>query len=467
MSTPTDPPPPARTREVDLGPAPAPLPLVLELPPAAPRQPLSGDAPVPPKPRGKGRPGRWLLGVAIGLVVLGAAAAAVLVWLLPWYVRRECVDEAAEHGVALTIDDVQIDGSGFRLIGVNATAAAVPGARAQAPEIEVETSGLRPEKMTVRRAELTLTGSSRTVNAAFTAWRASSKGGKGGEWAPTALVLDESRVVWTAPFAENARVEASNAHLDVTWGAPSATVHARSDNVVVMVPGGKLGPWKVDVDRAPGSSRLRVALDPGVPDACTVLVVGDGERTTSVDVVIPRSPLARLGVPPELLGLHGTALQTEATAHFGTQGAERADAVTKGGLYGIEASLPISLDVSWEGSATGDTKAGLDVKKARLAVGPMVGAVTGTLRTFDDGFRVDLAWTGGPVPCAAFDAPLGAGAPFDVAYQLRKLAEGVGLARVAGEVTARGVLAFDSRDLGASRVEFSPDIKCQVALFGQ
>jgi hypothetical protein len=171
-------------------------------------------------------------------------------------------------------------------------------------------------------------------------------------------------------------------------------------------------------------------------------------------------------VPPELVGLHGNALQAEATAHFGVIGAHGAEATSKGGIYGIEAGLPMALDVAWDGSASGDPRSGLDVKKARVAVGPLVGAMTGTLKTFDDGFRLDLAWIGTPVPCAAFEAPLGAGNPFDVAYQLRKLAEGVGLAKVAGEVTARGGLTFDSRDLGSARVVFTPEVKCQVALFG-
>ncbi|HEX3343363.1 MAG TPA: hypothetical protein VHS09_02270, partial [Polyangiaceae bacterium] len=81
--------------------------------------------------------------------------------------------------------------------------------------------------------------------------------------------------------------------------------------------------------------------------------------------------------------------------------------------------------------------------------------------------RVDLAWTASPVPCSAFEAPLGGGNPLDVAFQLRKLAEGVGLAKVAGDVGARGSLAFDSRDLGSARVDFKPEVKCQVALFGQ
>jgi hypothetical protein len=399
------------------------------------------------------------------LAVLGAGAVAFMVWVLPWLVRRECVQAAAAHGIALAIDDVALDADGFHLLGVVATAAALPGARAQAPQIDVTTSGLHPDRLTVHRAELTLTGSWTATEAALAAWRVSPQGGQGA-WAPATVVVDESRVVWQGPFAENARVEASNVRVDVSWpGGSAATVHARSDSVAIAVPQGKLGPWRVDIDRSPGTSRVRVALDPGVPDACTVLIVGDDARTTSVDVTIPRSPLARLGLPPMLFGLRGKALQVEASAHYGVQGTQRADATTKGGIYGIEASLPSALDVTWDGSATGEPKAGLDVKKAKLAAGPLSGALTGTVKTFEDGFRVDLAWSGGPVPCAAFDTPLGAGDPLDVAFQLRKLAEGVGLTKLSGDVRARGTLAFDSRDMGAARVEFTPEVSCQVALF--
>jgi hypothetical protein len=412
-------------------------------------------------------PRTWVARVAVVFVVLAAALAGVLMWLLPWYVRRVCVEAAAAHGIVLTVDDVELGRRGFHLLGVHATATALPGASAQAPQIDVETTGLRPDRMTVHGAEVTLTGSWRTIDAALSSWRASAHGGQGGGWTPAALVMDGSRVVWQGAFAEHARVEASNARLDVSWPGTLATVHARSDDVALVVPRGKLGPWRVDFDRSPGALRVRVALDPGVPDASTVLVVGDDERATSVDVAIPRSPLARLGLSPPLLGLHGKTLQLAATAHYGAAGTQRGEATSSGGIYGIEAGLPIALDVTWEGSASGDSNAGLDVKKARLAVGPLVGALKGVLKTFEDGFRVDLAWNGGPVPCAAFDAPLGAGNPFDVAYQLRKLAEGAGVTGgLTGNVQARGVLAFDSRDLGAAEVTFVPDVKCAVSLFG-
>jgi hypothetical protein len=128
-------------------------------------------------------------------------------------------------------------------------------------------------------------------------------------------------------------------------------------------------------------------------------------------------------------------------------------------------SLPRPLDVTWEASAAGDPRKGMDVKKARLAAGPLVGAMTGTVTSFEDGFRVDLAWGADAVPCNAFDAPLDGAQPFDIAYQLRKLAEATGITKVSGEVSARGTATFDSRDLASTRLAFVPTVSCQVALF--
>jgi hypothetical protein len=348
---------------------------------------------------------------------------------------------------------------------------------ASVPEIRVQTSGLRPQSLTMRGAELTLDGTVGTVASAFAKWRASQSGGESGAWTPASLAIEESRIVWPGAIGENARVEANDVHLQVAWRLRDPEVHFRSERVNVAVPGGALGPWRADIDRVPpgvasdrtlvpGTTRLRLALDPAVPEASTVLAVADEERTTSVDIVVPRSPLGRLGIPAALLGLRGKELQAELKAHYGASGPKRADASAKGGVYAIEVpGMPRPIDVAWDVAASGAPDTGLDFKTGRLAVGPLVGALTGMLKAFDDGFRVDLAWKAGPVPCKAFDTPLAGSSPLDIAYQIRKLAEATGLTRIDGDVTARGSLAFDSRDLGTTRFEFAPDAKCQVALF--
>jgi hypothetical protein len=410
--------------------------------------------------------------VAITALIAAAGAAGVGV-VLPGYVRRACIEKAAAHGIALAIDGVRMSRGGFALTGVKATASDLPGASVEAPEVDVETLDLHADKLTASGVDVVLDGRWSAVSAAFASWRASDHGGQGGAWAPASLVIDGSRIVWRGPIGDNARVEAAGVHLDMTWRDREPTMHASSSNVIVSVPAGSLGPWRFDLDRDPGASRARVALDPGVPEACTVLVVGNDQSITSIDVAVPRSPIGRLGIAPALLGLRGD-IQLAATMHYAPFGPHSdANATMRGGLFGLSiAGIPRPIDVSWNATASADRGAttgashaanALDIKDARVAVGPLVGAAQGTLKTFDDGFRIDLAWRAGPVPCAAFDAPLGVG-ELDIAYQLRKLAETTGVARLHGDVAANATLAFDSRDLGSTAVSFVPKANCDVAL---
>ena len=419
------------------------------------------------RPRGDlmSRGGRRALGWVAGLTVVALAVAAVVELLVPRYVRRAFIEEARVHGIALAIDDAKVTRAGFVLLGVKATAADVPGASAEAPEVQVQTRDLHPERLTATGMEIALDGRWSDVAAAFARWRASDRGGQGGAWAPVSLVIDGSRIVWRGPVGENARVEATDVHFDAAWSEREPAVHATSSHVTVAVPGGTLGPWRVDLDREPGAARARVALDPDVPDACTALVVGDGTNVTTADLVIPRSPIGRLGIPQALLGLRGD-VQLEAHVHYALSGT-RVNASAKGGLYGAAVQgMSRPLDLAWDASSNGDSRGEIDLREARVAVGPLVGPALGTVKTFDDGFRVDLAWHAGPVPCAAFDAPLGPGQPFDIAYALRKLAESARLARVMGEVAATATLVFDSRDLGATTVNFAPKANCAFVLGG-
>ncbi|HEX8795148.1 MAG TPA: hypothetical protein VF765_29575 [Polyangiaceae bacterium] len=463
MSTQSAPPAPPGG-DTDEGPA-KPAPLQLELP-AASAVPATAQTEPERRERRVGASGRRvatrLVLVLLALVVAGAAAAA---YWLPRWVRRQFIEAAAAHGITLTIEDARIDQGGFRLLGLHATAEDLPGASASAPEVDVETSGLRPTRLTVRGADVEVSGAWSPAENALAKWRASPRGGQGGDFIPPSIVVEDSRIVWKGAVGDAGRVEAAGLHLDVTEHDNGTELHARSDNVSLGVPGGALGPWRVDVDRTPGMSRVRVALDPQVPDTSTVLVVGDGS-TTQVDVTVPRTPPSRIGIPPQLFGVRGSDLQVEANVHYTNLGPAHAEATARGAVHAIEVTgLPKPIEVVWDGTATGDASQGMDVKRARLAVGPLLGTVTGTLRTFDEGFRVVLAWSAGPVPCNAFDTQIDEGTPFDIAYQLRKLAEATGLTKLSGEVSARGSATIDSRDVGATHVEFVPVSTCQVALF--
>jgi hypothetical protein len=470
VTSPDQPPSPFGRQPID------PLPLRIERPTPEPLPVGEGRKPVQRSARrGLGR--RFVARALAGTGAFVLLGAALVAWVLPGYVRRQCIAEAAAQGIVLSIDSAAIDMDGFRLNGVHGAITDVPGLSARVPEVRVQTSRLRPQSVAMHGAELTLEGSVSHLGSALAKWRAGAAGRDSGATPPASVTIDDSRVAWQGVIGENARVAADAVHVEVTWRVHDPELHLRSDRVVVEVPGGALGPWRVDFDSVPASaagdhspvpasSRLRLALDPGVPDASTVLIMANGERTTSVDVAVPRSPLSRLGVPAAIVGLHGKDLQLQVSAHYAASGPMRADARTQGGIYGIEAAgLPLPIDVSWQATAAGAPATGLDVSAGRLAVGPLVGAMKGMLKPFDDGFRIDLGWKAGPVPCKAFDTALPGRSPFDIAYELRKLAEATGLTKIDGEVSARGSLSFDSRDLGMARFEFAPDANCQVAVF--
>jgi hypothetical protein len=436
-----------------------PLPLQLELPPVKPA--VVGIPTRGPGIREERKAVAWrpLIG-ALG--ALGAVGVAGLLYGLPRYVRGQLVDQARSHGITLTLDAVSVELSRFDLTNVVMTAEDLPGARLTAPEVEIETSWLQPKKVTAKGMELTFQGRWEALAASFDKWGASDHGFRGSSWASLAPVItDGSRIVWKEPIGEGARIEAAGVHADVSWKAGGTVLHASSDNVSTVLASGTLGPWRVDIDRAPGASRTCVGLDPGIPGTCTVLVVGDDEATTAVDVVLPRTPFTRLGIPLPLIGLHGKDLQVDAAVHYATRGTARADAVARGGMHGIDVTgLPRPFDVALDATIGGDPRAGIDIKQARLAVGPLVGAVRGTFKRFDDGFRLDLAWNGGPAPCVAFDTPLPPGQPFDIAYQLRKLAESAGLTKPKGDVKASATLSFDSRDMSSTTTRFLPETTC-------
>jgi hypothetical protein len=454
--------PPGNTGEGPVKPAP----LQLELP-AAPAVPATVQMEPDRRKRRAGPSGRTIATrVVLVLLALAVVAGAALAYWLPRWVRRQFIEAAAAHGITLTIEDAKIEQGGFRLLGLHATADDLPGASASAPEVDVETSGLRPTRLTVRGADVEVSGAWGPAENALAQWRASPRGGQGGDFIPPSIVVEDSRIVWKGAVGDAGRVEAAGVHLDAAQRGSDTEIHARSDKVTLGVPAGTFGPWRVDIDRTPGTSRVHLALDPQVPDSSTVLVVGDDTQTTQVDVTIPRTPPARVGIPPQLLGIRGKDLQIEASVHYTNLGPGHAEAAAHGAVHAIEVTgLPQPFEVVWEGTAAGDAREGMDIKKARLAVGPLLGSVTGTLRTFDQGFRLALAWSAGPVPCNAFDAQIDEGTPFDIAYQLRKLAEATGLTKVSGEVSAHGGATIDSRDVGATHIEFVPVSTCQVALF--
>jgi hypothetical protein len=351
----------------------------------------------------------------------------------------------------------------------------------KAAEIEVEMGGFEPSRITARNADVTIDGPYEAVKDAFAKWRASHGGtlpgaAKGGESA-TRLVFEGAHLVWTRPFGAHVKLDALEVRADLGRKGPDDDVHVVSPHVRLTVDGGTVGPWRIAFDRTGNESRARILLDPQLTDGPSALIVTSGEQITALDVTVARTQLVTVGITPELLGLlPGGSTQIEANIHFAHPMPSRADAHATVGLYGMKAvSVPMPLDAKLDFQVAGDPTLGAEVKKGTVTVGPLTGAVVGTLKVFDDGMRIDLGWTAGPLPCSAFTTaptvPVVPGTPIappgDLGNQLKQFVQNTGIAKVTGEVRMAGSFAFDSRDFGNANVTFTPTNTCDVSLFGQ
>jgi hypothetical protein len=422
------------------------------------------------------------IGIGVAVVLIVAFVAAVLA--LPGCVKSRVIEAAAERGVVVGIGDVRLGADRFTLVGVDATLSGVPGVKASAQEIEIDTSFLDPRLVTASKVDVTIDASFDATKAAFRAWRAKHAGAAGGAGPSRPLpklVADVVHVVWNKPFGDG-KIEAIDAHAEATQG----DVHVMAPRVTLTVPSGTVGPWRIDYDQDDKSTRTRVAFDPLVPDGPKVLVVGDGQQTNLVDLDIARSPVSHLGVKVASFDKQLDTVQVQAKLQYQRTAPDLAEARATGGLYGLRfTGAPVAMDATMDvyvkgnptppKSVAGDTEergGTLDVKKGELAIGPMKGAVTGTATLFEGGLRLDFAWHAAPMPCSVFFTPAvpPPGAPSDPIADLQRalgqLAQATGIAKVTGDIEASAELVLDTRDFAQTKLDFTPKQTCSLSLFG-
>jgi hypothetical protein len=406
--------------------------------------------------------GRFVAGGA-ALVVLAALAWLVV---LPSLVRRRCVAAAASRGLVLSVGGVRLGFEHFALLDVEVSSAELAGMSAKGAELDVTLSGLVPAAATATRWDIALDG--RDVADTLTTWRAAHVAGGDG----VTIHMDDAHVTWTHAFGAAARVDALGLVADIS--ADGASSHAVTPHVVVATPRGDLGPWRTTLDRAAETVTIRVAFDPASPSGAHLDVVTARDVVESLELSIPRSTFPKLGIPARSLGLPvGDATQMAVTASM--RRGEKTEVSVDAALFALKvASVPRPLDATLKLSATapGDGVSDVD-RDSSASIGPLRGAVTGTLTSLDGGARLELKWTGGPVPCAALGAiesppsPPGSTPTLgDLANELGKLAQATGIAKVSGEIGMHAALVVDARNLSATELSFTPTSTCEVALFG-
>jgi serine/threonine-protein kinase len=450
---------------------------------------LPKPPPEPPKPRAPRLPRRIVRSVATAGIVL-LALLGVLSLVLPGYVRQRVVDALAQRGITATIDEVTLGLETVKLHGITLACADVPEIKATLAEVKVELATFTPKLATVRGVEVTIDGTWASVLASAQRFREAHAGGaaRGDDGGGVKVMVPAARLAWTGILGEGSKLDAPDLTVDLTPRG-SARVgdefHVSSKKLALTTKLGALGPWRVDVDRDESSSRLRLAFDPPVPDGPNVLFVWGAGGETNVDANIPRSPLPRLGLSPEIGALvPASPQQIEAQVHYARMVARVEASAT---VTLVDAKVPPApglMEVTVSGAVTGDPRGPLDLKNGTLVAGPFKASVTGPV-SFDDGVRADLAWKAAPVSCAQL-APKGVQQMSgDLAKQLGQLGNmgdlkqqlgdlgidlgdlgAVSVPHVTGTVNATGTLVVDSSDPARSAFTVKAKNTCGLSGLG-
>jgi hypothetical protein len=406
--------------------------------------------------------------LAVGLPILAAAVLGglfLVFFVLPIVIRSRCVATAAERGVALTIDHVDIGLGEVRLVQVAFTLNGVPELSAKATDAQVTLAGLAPVTATVHGLAIAIDGPVDQVQAALDEWRANrardvNPSGAGGQ----KISFAQGSLTWTNAFGQTAKIDAPDVSGDVD--VASGALHLTTERLSLTAKNATLGPWRTTLERGADGTRTDIELDPVVHGGPSVLYLRSVAGAVSIKVNIPRSPMSRLGLPPKSLAL-GSDPNVEGQIAFEETLAGSATLTTSLVLSrAVFSGVPV--DAALDLQAAGDVAKGLDVKHGTLKAGPLTASVSGTVKLFPDGARLALAWTARPVPCATVGKELAAQALGGIGVQLGKLAEDMGGVvglRIGGEASASGLITLDSRDVSATNFTMTANETCGLALF--
>jgi serine/threonine-protein kinase len=411
--------------------------------------------PRPPPPKG---PPRWRTPAIAASILFGVLAVAYL--LLPAYVKSRAVAAAREMGFSLEVSRVGVTLSSVDLEGVTITSPELPSMQIKCKDVHVS-STFSPRLIQLREVDVTVTGSVADVEREVEAWRSRRAGGGRGAASGAKMSVSGSHVLWKRPFGDGYELEISDVSAEISPnGALGDEMKLDSRRIDFKTPRGRLGPWGLSVERDAKSTRMRLELDPIVPDGPVALLVSSAGIPTRLTVKVARAPLARLGIPPEAVGL--TAPPEIELNGDGTLQAGRVDTSFTLALYGIKPGPSPALDLRLKTSIAGDTSKPLELKNAELMVGPFTAKATGTLTpNADGGWRADVTWRADPVSCEVLAKRTAQGA---TALGLQ-VAQAFGIARLVGTANASGFISFDTRSPEKAAFTMTGNDTCGLAIF--
>lgn len=432
--------------------------------------PVQAAAFVSPEPaRALSRPQRrvaWLVGGSV--VVLGGAIAALVVFL-PHFIRQRVIQAAQDAGIHLTIQEVDLGFSGVSLHDVQADVPTVPGIKAQAREIVA--TGLYATNVRVLGATLDVDAGPEIVDTLTALADQNRSKLSSFDTRDRTVSLESARMAWRGLFGANSAVEAGAVDVTMTLhGSDVDRVQGHLGRFDLTSKGKPFGPWSGTFTRTEGSAptvEANLVLDPSSAGGGNVTVkMADGKPTT-IDVDIPKTPFFKLGVRPSDLGASiddGTEVEARMTSTIDDD--RHVQATTSVKLHRVHAQgVTNPIDVSIDGSAAGKFEEPLALSNTKVAFGPFVADVHGTLTLKKASLRVDARYDLEPLPCA--DLVRNEAKKMGTFVSLvQDLAESTGFSRVTGHIDASGIIEFDSTHPDQAVVSIDAKNACNLSLFG-
>ena len=356
------------------------------------------------------RPHRGVLVVAVLLLLLGFVGGLVVRG--PAQIKARVLAAATEHGVALSLERVELTRAGLTLRGVKASLVGCPGVNLTAAQADITLDrGFGVDQVSLPDYELTVSGGTSEVAAALAAWR-------GAGHRPLAVEARAGHVVWSSAAIPTLVLEALDVSASLA-SSPGQPMTLDSSSLLVNLPRGHAGPWRAHVELSTSATRVRIGLDAAnadAPPSATYIERPVEGATWTLD--IPRGSTFKIGVPADLFGLASDlSLDVSLHARVGASGASL-EGEGHVGIYGLQvatgrgAKVPLDLVVS--GRVAGDPTRPIPLDGATLALGKASSAVTGSLSLKPDGVRVEIDRTstrGEAMPALALDTREWTGAP--------------------------------------------------------
>ena len=406
------------------------------------------------------------------LIVLVLAIGAFF-FALPTLVKRAYVNEAAKHGIALEVDDVDVAPHRVRLFGCRLRLPDAPGIYVRAAELDFPSRANEPPHLVAHDLDITIDGTYPQIRDAANRWLAAHplKELSHGKDALQSIEVTKAHVVWGRVLGDNSKIDVDEIHGTIERTAEHALgedMRLVAGRIELGTPAGSMGPWHGTFLKSPAVVNVDVALAPPGAEPAALTFVDQDNGGLVLDVKIPRSTPDRLGIPKSLLGLAiDESIQLEGAVHVTKPQPTHLTADGWLAVYGVKmAGATIALDVHAAARLDGDPSGSIDVQNGLVTIGNLKGRVYGKGLFVRDGFRVEAPWKTAPRTCEKVTTAADA-ATANLAQlawdpgSFASLDKAVGTAPAnASQTQLVGTFVVDSRDLAQTRFTGAPTNKC-------